>query len=501
MTRLSIPAAGAATLLLLGGSAWADVTPEEVWSEVRALMEGYGQTVTVGSEDRSGDTLTVSDIVIDFAMPETSSSAVLEQLQFVDRGDGTVGIVFPPEYRVISRSDPGVGEPFEFEMLMTHSAMDIVVSGDAAAKTYDFGADSIGLAITASDGNAEAPVKMALTMAAPSGAYVVRTEDGGRDFESNFDAASMQVDVAADDPATADTFTLKMDFQEVRSTSEGFLPNDVSMEDLPAALRAGMRAAGTIRYGATSTSFEGNMEGTQSQGTGTAQSGSFEFAFTPDGLVYGGTATGSEMRLRSSDIPLPELSMSVDQSEFRLAMPVTATEEPKDFALKTTLRGLTVSDSIWALFDPMAALPRDPATIAFDVTGQGRWFVDILDPEAAAQTSEAPGELNALTLNGLEVSVAGAELTGSGAFTFDNTDTTTFDGMPKPEGSVDLRLVGGNKLLDTLVGMGLVPEDQAMGARMMLGLFARPGEGEDTLVSTIEVNEAGEVLANGQRLR
>ena len=59
----------------------------------------------------------------------------------------------------------------------------------------------------------------------------------------------------------------------------------------------------------------------------------------------------------------------------------------------------------------------------------------------------------------------------------------------------------GNGLLDTLVGMGLVPEEQAMGARMMMGLFARPGDGEDTLVSTIEVKEDGSILANGQRIQ
>ena len=73
--------------------------------------------------------------------------------------------------------------------------------------------------------------------------------------------------------------------------------------------------------------------------------------------------------------------------------------------------------------------------------------------------------------------------------------------MPRPKGGVDLTLVGGNGLLDKLVGMGLLPEEQAMGARMMMGLFAVPGEGEDTLNSRIEVNDEGHVLANGQRIR
>ena len=66
---------------------------------------------------------------------------------------------------------------------------------------------------------------------------------------------------------------------------------------------------------------------------------------------------------------------------------------------------------------------------------------------------------------------------------------------------MNLALSGGNTLLDTLVGMGLLPEEQAMGARLMSGLFARPGDGPDTLVSTIEMKEDGSILANGQRIK
>jgi len=50
------------------------------------------------------------------------------------------------------------------------------------------------------------------------------------------------------------------------------------------------------------------------------------------------------------------------------------------------------------------------------------------------------------------------------------------------------------------MSMGILPEEQAMGARMMLGLFATP-TGDDELSSKIEVNAEGQVLANGQRLR
>jgi len=152
------------------------------------------------------------------------------------------------------------------------------------------------------------------------------------------------------------------------------------------------------------------------------------------------------------------------------------------------------------MFDPMAQLPRDPATLILDISGAARMLVDIFDP-SRPPTMPTPGELHALDLNELQLTFGGAELTGDGAFTFDNTDMVTYDGFPKPLGSVSLKLLGGNGLLDKLIAMGVVPEEQAMGVRMMAGLFANAGPGPDELNSTIEVREDGGLYANGQRLK
>ena len=73
--------------------------------------------------------------------------------------------------------------------------------------------------------------------------------------------------------------------------------------------------------------------------------------------------------------------------------------------------------------------------------------------------------------------------------------------MPRPTGGIDLKLVGGNGLLDNLINMGILPEQQAMGARMMMGLFTRAGTEPDTVTSKIEINDAGHILANGQRIQ
>jgi len=185
-------------------------------------------------------------------------------------------------------------------------------------------------------------------------------------------------------------------------------------------------------------------------------------------------------------------------------MPVTQNDQEQDFAFGFKMGDFTMSDMIWGIFDPAAQLPRDPATVAIDLTGKVNLLFDLLDTKqmTAVESGEiAPGELNAVTLNNITVSAVGAALTGSGDFTFDNSDLETFDGMPAPTGAIDLKLVGGNGLLDKLVAMGMLPEDQAMGARMMMGLFAVAGAGEDTLTSKIEVNDQGHVMANGQRLK
>ena len=148
------------------------------------------------------------------------------------------------------------------------------------------------------------------------------------------------------------------------------------------------------------------------------------------------------------------------------------------------------------MFDPTGQLPRDPATLVIDLDGDVVLTDDIFDPKVAEQMTGAPGQLNAVNVNEIKFSVAGAELTGDGDISFNNEGP-----IPVPAGVINLMLTGGNGLMDTLVAMGLLPEEQAMGARMMMGLFARPGDGEDTLVSTIEVNEDGSVLANGQRIK
>jgi hypothetical protein len=40
-----------------------------------------------------------------------------------------------------------------------------------------------------------------------------------------------------------------------------------------------------------------------------------------------------------------------------------------------------------------------------------------------------------------------------------------------------------------------------MGARMMMSMFATPGDGPDSLKSSLQINDEGHVLANGMRIQ
>ena len=42
--------------------------------------------------------------------------------------------------------------------------------------------------------------------------------------------------------------------------------------------------------------------------------------------------------------------------------------------------------------------------------------------------------IHSLDVDELQLTVAGADLTGTGAFTFDNEDMMTWGGMPAPDG-------------------------------------------------------------------
>ncbi|MCU0855277.1 MAG: DUF2125 domain-containing protein [Rhodobacteraceae bacterium] len=493
--RLAVLSAAAS---LAAGTASADLTAAQVWADWQESAASLGQTLSVGSEESGSGSLTLRDVSITMDGPDGGVNGTIAEVVMTEQGDGTVAIEMSPELPLDFTSLGPDGEQAEFSVVIDQSALDLVASGAEGAVSYAYSAPTMSITLTSATTNGEPmDVDGAVTLAGLEGSYAV-TEGSARTVDSALRASTITVDFGGTDPESAgDTFAVSMSMSDLDSQSTGTMSPLMGMANLGEMVGAGLATSGTTTHGPATLTVTGTSAGSAFKIDGAYQSGAYDVAIGESGLDYGYTGRGFTLSASGDQIPFPDASLSAEEIGSRLAMPVTVSEEPGDVALALRLVGFSLSDQLWSMLDPGAVLPRDPASLVVDVTGKANWLVDVFDPALANTPMDAPpGELHALTVREILLRIAGAELTGSGDFTMNNDAP-----MPMPAGTLNLRLVGGNGLIDKLVQMGLVPEDQAMGARMMLGLFARPGDGADTLVSEITLQEDGAILANGQRIR
>ena len=194
----------------------------------------------------------------------------------------------------------------------------------------------------------------------------------------------------------------------------------------------------------------------------------------------------------SQGMPMPPISAEIETLDIRFALPVAPADSANEAAILVNMDGVSVGEQLWAMVDPGAAIPRDPATILLDLTSTARASVNIMDPENAAMMAGMPITFEDVTLKDLRISFGGAEVTGQGAATINNAGP-----VPMPVGGIDLRISGVQGLTQTLSSLGLLQPEQAMPVQMMLGMFAKPTGEPDVFTSRIEADANGSISANG----
>ena len=482
---------------------WADLTPAEVWGDWRQYMQSMGYQVEA-SEAFDGADLTVSDVTLKMDMAEEGGdfSLSLGTLRFEPEGDGAVNIRMPNVMPMTINVAPETPEDEPVSMVLNYAQTAPVMraSGSAEALQYDYAADSISLTLAGlkvgEESYTEEEAKFTLTGSGVSS----RTEMTGTDtrrYDQSGRIGSLQYDVVMKTPEDPARVAVKGGVDQVVFDGSGALPMIDAGADVAAMMREGSFTAGA---GHTDMQVS-DPENGEFQLVSSSTGAKLGVAMGPQGLSYNGGQQDIEVSVTAADMPFP-IQFSMAESAFNLKMPVMKSEEPQDFAFGVKLDSFKMSDMIWGIFDPTGQLPRDPATLVVDLSGKAKLLFELMDPEVTATMGdEAPGEIHELNVNEVTLDVAGAEFDATGAITFDNEDMQTVPGMPKPVGALDLSLIGGVALLDKLVTMGLIPQEQALGARMMMGLFTVPGEGEDSLTSRIEFTEEGGILANGQQIK
>ena len=475
----------------------ADLTAEQVLADQLRQMESYGLNAEVTNQSRSGDTLTVEGLSATIALPEGGFDMTIGGAMFTELGDGTVEVTYPREIPITMKGTSANGEKFDMVMSMTQTGTSTIVSGIPEEIRYEFKSDRFALESIRFNEPAEAAeldMDVAFSLIGLSGVMELA---GGtiRDYTAQFafDAIEGKISGAPEGEGAFDVFFFGKD---MTADYEGRIAKQELLGSLAETIKSGTRTTGKATHGELTYRIVGESPEGSFEGVAAIASGTLDFKMDENGLDYGGTSNDMTLSVGGSSLPMPPMTFKIAESGGRFAMPVVPSEDEQGFALRLNLVGLELDQMLWGMFDPAGQIPRDPATLVIDLDGDVVLEEDIFDPKVAEEMMGPPGQLNALNLKEVKLSLGGADLTGDGAFAFNNESV-----MPVPSGVVNLMLTGGNGLLDTLVNMGLLPEEQAMGARMMMGLFARPGDGEDTLVSTIEVKEDGSVLANGQRIK
>lgn len=517
MTRLST--ATALGVILASSPALAEITPSSVWEQLTGYYETFGLTVQTEAVEEAGDTLTVRGLVLSQKTPPGAPSAADVRMQFGDivlnaTGDGGVSMDLPDQSGMIvimeipkpasALDTPADAEDMvsvTVELAMSNPGETITVREDGAANLYEYNFPSFEMAVSriiADDGKIiENPGKLTLT----NFTGTERLESGDSFKLSQTGAAdelTMNVDYADEQGAAVVVATIA----DFAYSADSLVPTGIDLgANMAAALNAGLDVKGGFKAGATDI----KLDVTDNSGpdgaapvaiTSTADSFTLDFLIADGRIGYSGASGASSTDITVPDLPFP-ISYGAESAQFNLEMPASASPDPQPFTFAYGFGGLTLSDGIWGMFDPQSALPRDPADLTVDLSGMARLDVNIFDPEAMADPNVVPGEINSVKINKIDLSALGANISATGELNSpDGGDLTT------PVGIITGRLTGINALFDKLSAAGLMPQDQAMGMRMMLAMFTKPDpDNADALTSEIEFKEGGSIFANGQQVQ
>jgi hypothetical protein len=487
--------------------AFAAVTAQQVWSDLRQKLTANRFQIRV-TEFRKDDTLTLSDLMVSYDLPQAeglgSVSLTLETVQFVDNLDGTVKIVFPDIMPVTLVLKDSIGGAVDLQLDVTQSDLEISVSGQGQDRRYRYGAQSLGLKLRKLllDG-IELPETAANSMLSLS--MIRGSSIQGKSTLHQFnqvlslDEFAYEANIAVPDAPTH--FSGKL--SNFSFTGNALLPLSVRWTSPLGFIAAGAQGNGNWESGASQSAFSTVKNGKKIEYSTQTAAGSGTVALNKEQFLYRGESSGLEMFLLLDTLPFP-ISVSLSKVAADLLLPLAASPQAEPFGFGILLSNLVMSDMLWSLFDADDILPRDPLSVGLDISGTLKILSDLFSPDALTKflnPKYTPLELESLSVDRFELSGADTSLSAVGGFTFDNSDLETFSGFPRPLGKIEAKLIGGHGLLDRLITIGLLSNNEAMGVRMMMGMFTVPGVGDDVLDTVLEVTQKGQFLANGQRIR
>lgn len=489
-----LPATGAG-LLLTTTAAFADVTAQQVWQDWQDGVSGLGNvTMSAGSEAYADGVLTVTDFTVSSVNDEGEFSVAVAELVFAEQGDGSVVVTSTPEQTVEIN-----GDDFHARLTVTQTEAVTTVSGAPGATHYAFVIPQSvarldeflleGEAMTAS---------LDLIISGVSGDFGWEQTDEMLDMEYDFSIDRMDLKASLVSPEDPDDFaTLNGFMTELHSAAALAIPANIDPDNPEEMFEAGFMIESNGSAGPASLVFHLTEMGQTTDASFSMDGSRNHVSLDGEALAYDVSLSGLSGNASSPAMPFP-VALSAGEIGLGLLLPMSSRDEPAPFSGRITLADVEVSEELWSIVDAGGVIPRDPATLNLDISGTATLTRNLYEDDVI-EGMEPPGMFNTIDINTVDLAFGGATAHADGAFTFDPDSAAALDGMPMPEGRIDIAVSGVNGLMQKLGEIGLLPPEQAMGVTMMLGMFGVPS-GDDALTSTIEIDAAGQVTANGMPL-
>jgi hypothetical protein len=476
--RLAPPAL-VALAALAPGAALADLTAAGVWQGWQDFAAEAG--FEVAADARPGDgRLTLENLSLTSeADGADSTTTVTGAIELVERGDGTVAVEVPAQ--LLTRTVvEGRGETVEQTATVLSEALEIVAREDGGTRVYDTTAGEVSVVLQVDDDEGRDEEEGFTTDVTVTMEGVESTARSG----AGALAQSAAIDAMTIDAESTDGTTVEWRLAQVVAESDQALGGDLAMMAGSVAMTfAGseMEVLSIARADAEATRVEA-----------TTGPGQLSSDTTDGGFAVSVSLRDLESVVAGADLPAP-VTVTVAEQGMTLGLPTAASDALEPWGLSLTLRDLEADEATWALFDPTGQLPRTPATLLLDVTGEAEVTGDLMDPEA--MTAAGPPLMpRSAVINQLLLAFGGAELTGSGTVAFEGAP------IPDPVGTIEIALSGGLGLVDRLVALGVVPAAQAGMARGMIGMIARE-TGPDAYATEIEFAPGGGISVGGMQMR
>lgn len=500
------------TLALIVATAPAafSLTADQVWDAWESYLTGSGYQVAIGSRDGGGDALSLTDVVLTMADEKagTTTTITMPGITMSQTGGADIRTEYPQPVTFAFTGETvedGESVAMLFEGQMDTTSLQ-TISREEGGRQVDVtkGPEAvISLTRLSVDGEAfeGKPFTMTLRDLESSNTFL-----GGLNVITDSRVSGITGTFDMQEPQGEGTVKGQFELGATELSSEASFPEGhdaSSTAALAQALRAGAAMTGKGSFASMNLDFEvaSPEDGTTSLAM-TSGGGSVDIGLADGQLGYQADITGVDYSLDGPDIPFP-VQVALAAVSFDIQFPLMASEAPQPFKLAYSLNDLTLNDAIWDMMDQSGALPRDPANLDLDVTGELLVHTDLLTLAEQAgdgdgiDMDDTPISPVSFTLNQLALAAVGASASANGALRF--PDPSNFE---VAVGTLDAEYTGLNGLMDKLVTAGFLDGDDVQGMRMMLMMFAKPVDGkDDTLQTRLEMKEDGSILANGVQLR